>query len=195
MIIQITACCESFTANWTFCEKNYELVFKDKKKGSILPCGLSPVWIRLWVFRELEVLNPLPHTEHTWGFSPVWTRVCRFNKLGRSKAFPQISQGSRFLSPRAARCFGGATIVVSIKSPELLLPDDTYESPEIDFRSSSVMLGDEIGGIMSATSDIDKSSGESVIFCVCNRDSLKEWRKFCSVRQLKAIKSINASAK
>lgn len=89
--------------------------------------------------------------------------MCLFSRLGRSNAFPQISHGNRFLSPRAARCFGGATIVVSIKSPELLLPDDTYESPEIDFRSSSV-LGDEIGGIMSATSDIDKSSGESVIF-------------------------------
>lgn len=87
--------------------------------------------------------------------------MCRFRRLGRSKAFPQTSQGRRFLSPRGARCFGGATIVVSIKSPELLLPDDVYESPEIDFRSSSVLVGDEIGGMMSATSDIDRSKGES----------------------------------
>lgn len=50
---------------------------------------------------------------------------------------------------------------MSIKSPELLLPDDVYESPEIDFRSSSVLVGDAIGGMMSATSDIDKSKGES----------------------------------
>jgi hypothetical protein len=126
--------------------------------------------MRLWVFRELDVLNPFPQTEQTCGFSPVCTRVCRFKRLGRSKAFPQISHGSKFLSPRAARCFGGATIVVSIKSPELLLPDDTYESPEIDFRSSSV-LGDEIGGMTSATSDIDKSSGESVnIYLEYNRE-------------------------
>lgn len=51
--------------------------------------------------------------------------------------------------------------MVSIKSPELLLPDDVYESPEIDFRSSSVLVGEEIGGMMSATSDIDRSKGES----------------------------------
>lgn len=50
---------------------------------------------------------------------------------------------------------------MSIKSPELLLPDDVYESPEIDLRSSSVLAGDEMGGIISATSDIDRSSGES----------------------------------
>lgn len=87
--------------------------------------------------------------------------MCLFNKLGRSNDLPQISHGSIFLSPRGARCFGGATIVASIKSPELLLPEDIYESPEIDLRSSSV-FGDEIGGIMSATSDIDKSSGESM---------------------------------
>lgn len=88
--------------------------------------------------------------------------MCRFNKLGRSKAFPQTSQGRRFRSPRGALCFGGAKIVVSIKSPELLLPDEVYESPEIDFRSSSVFVGDEIGGMMSATSDMDRSKGESV---------------------------------
>ena len=94
--------------------------------------------------------------------SPVCTRVCRFNRLGLSKAFPHISHGKRFLSPRGARCFGGAWIVASIKSPELLLPDDVYESPEIDLRSSSVLLGDDIGGIItSATSDMDRSSGES----------------------------------
>lgn len=88
--------------------------------------------------------------------------MCRLRRLGRSNAFPQTSQGRRFRSPRGARCFGGATIVVSIKSPELLLPDDVYESPEIDFRSSSVFVGEEIGGMMSATSDIDRSNGESV---------------------------------
>jgi hypothetical protein len=87
--------------------------------------------------------------------------MCLFSKLGLSNALPQISHGSRFLSPRGARCFNGATIVASIKSPELLLPHETYESPEIDLRSSSV-LGDEIGGMISATSDIDKSSGESM---------------------------------
>lgn len=87
--------------------------------------------------------------------------MCLFNKLGRSKAFPQTSHGRRFLSPRGARCFGGATIVVSIKSPELLFPDDVYESPEIDLCSSSVLVGDAIGGITSATSDIDRSNGES----------------------------------
>lgn len=88
--------------------------------------------------------------------------MCRLSRLGRSKAFPHTSQGNKFRSPLGARCLGGATIVVSIKSPELLLPDDVYESPEIDFRSSSVLVGDEIGGMMSATSDIDKSKGESV---------------------------------
>jgi hypothetical protein len=87
--------------------------------------------------------------------------MCRLRRLGRSKAFPQTSHGRRFRSPRGARCFGGATIVVSIKSPELLLPEDVYESPEIDLRSSSVLAGDEIGGMMSATSDIDRSKGES----------------------------------
>lgn len=163
VVIEIAACCESLATNGTFCEVHYDQNLKCIAIYCVLPWGLSPVWIRLCVFNELEVLNPFPQTEQTWGFSPVWTRVCRFSRLGRSNAFPQISHGKRFLSPRAARCFGGATIVVSIKSPELLLPDDTYESPEIDLRSSSV-LGEEIGGMMSATSDIDKSSGESVIF-------------------------------
>lgn len=88
--------------------------------------------------------------------------MCLFNKLGRSKVLPQTSHGNKFRSPLGALCFGGATIVVSIKSPELLLPDDVYESPEIDFRSSSVFVGDAIGGMMSATSDIDRSNGESV---------------------------------
>jgi len=87
--------------------------------------------------------------------------MCRFKREGRSNALPHTSHGRRFLSPRGARCFGGAMIVVSIKSPELLLPDDVYESPEIDFLSSSVLVGDEIGGMMSATSDIDRSNGES----------------------------------
>jgi hypothetical protein len=92
---------------------------------------------------------------------PVWVLMCLLRRLGRSKAFPQTSHGRRFRSPRGARCFGGATIVVSIKSPELELPEDVYESPEIDLRSSSVLAGDEIGGMMSATSDIDRSKGES----------------------------------
>lgn len=87
--------------------------------------------------------------------------MCLFSRLGRSNAFPQTSHGRRFLSPRGARCFVGTAIVVSIKSPELLFPDDVYESPEIDFRSSSVLAGDEIGAITSARSDIDRSNGES----------------------------------
>jgi hypothetical protein len=34
-------------------------------------CGFSPLWMRLCVFSELDVLNPLPQTSQTWGFSPV----------------------------------------------------------------------------------------------------------------------------
>lgn len=88
-------------------------------------------------------------------------RICRFSKEGLSNLLPHTSHGKRFLSPRGARGLGGATIVVSIRSPVLLAPDDdVYDSPEMDLRSSSV-TGDEEGGKTSAIRDIDKSSGES----------------------------------
>lgn len=143
-------------------EKNHQLISINHVKYG-WRSGITKVLFKctLFIFDELHNFQVINNIAKLKMNLPVCVLMCLFSKLGRSKAFPQTSHGRRFLSPRGARCFAGTTIVVSIKSPELLFPDDVYESPEIDFRSSSVLAGDEIGGITSARSDIDKSNGES----------------------------------
>lgn len=80
---------------------------------------------------------------------------------------PQTSQGSIARSPRVGRAFGddfGKEIVVSIKSPVLLAPDDDVrESPETDLCSSSPLDGGEMGNRTRDNRDIDRSSGVSEI--------------------------------
>lgn len=97
---------------------------------------------------------------------PVCVLICLFNKLGRSKAFPQTSHGSKALSPLVGRAFGDDLCTdndESNRSPVLLaIDDDADESPETDLCSSSVLDGGEIGRRTRDSKDIDKSSGESV---------------------------------
>ena len=56
----------------------------------------------LWVFRLEDVEKPLLQTSQMCGFSPVCVLMCRFRRLGRSKAFPQMWQGNMVFS-RALR--------------------------------------------------------------------------------------------
>lgn len=98
---------------------------------------------------------------------PVCVRMCRFNRLGRSKALLHTSHGSRARSPRVGRARGdarGIVIDVSIKSPALLAADDVdvNDSPDMDLCSSSPPDDGEIGSMTRDSSDIDKSSGDSV---------------------------------
>jgi hypothetical protein len=87
--------------------------------------------------------------------------MCRFKRLGRSKAFLQTSHGKRFRSLRPGRDFGvDLTIAVSSRSPVLLAPDDCNDSPDIDLCSSSD--GGEMGNNTRDNNDNDRSSGESV---------------------------------
>lgn len=94
--------------------------------------------------------------------------MCRFSKLGRSKALPHTSHGSNARSPRFGRAFGddrGIVIDVSIRSPVLLAADDeddADDSPDTDLCSSSALDGGEIGNRTRESNDIDKSSGDSV---------------------------------
>lgn len=89
--------------------------------------------------------------------------MCLLSKLGRSKAFPQTSQGSRARSPRLGRDFGDERewctreIGVSIMS----LEDMESESPEMDLCSSSPLLVGEIGSRTRDMSDMERSRGES----------------------------------
>lgn len=92
--------------------------------------------------------------------------MCRFSRLGRSKALPQTSQGSSARSPRCGRAFGEArgilVMVVSCRSPVLLAADDDVDdSPETDLCSSSVLDGGEMGSMTRDSSDMDRSSGDS----------------------------------
>ena len=43
--------------------------------------GLSPLWMRRWVLRELEVEKAFPHTSHSNGFSPVGSSVERIKNI------------------------------------------------------------------------------------------------------------------
>lgn len=92
--------------------------------------------------------------------------ICLFNKLGRSKAFPQTSHGSKARSPLVGRALGDDLCTdndESNRSPVLLaIDDEADESPETDLCSSSVLDGGEIGRRTRDSKDIDKSSGESV---------------------------------
>lgn len=89
--------------------------------------------------------------------------MCRFNRDGLSKAFPQTSHGKSALSPLIGLVFGDlwALIGVSRMSPEELAAEEASESPDIDLCSSSVPLGGDIGSRTLERSDIDKSNGES----------------------------------
>lgn len=99
--------------------------------------------------------------------SPVCVRMCRFSRLGRSKALPQTSHGSSARSPRCGRAFGEArgilVMVVSCRSPVLLAADDddVDDSPDTDLCSSSVLDGGEMGSMTRDSSDMDRSSGDS----------------------------------
>lgn len=92
--------------------------------------------------------------------------MCRFNRLGRSKALPQTSHGKRARSPRVGRAFGedrGIVIDVSIISPALLAADDDVDdSPDTDLCSSSpAEFGGDIGSSTRDNNDMDRSSGDS----------------------------------
>lgn len=93
--------------------------------------------------------------------------ICLFNKLGRSKAFPQTSHGNKALSPLVGLAFGDDLCTdndESNKSPVLLaIDDDAEESPDTDLCSSSVLDGGEIGRSTRDSKDVDKSNGESEI--------------------------------
>lgn len=100
---------------------------------------------------------------------PVCVRMCRFKSEGRSNALPQTSHGSNARSPRVGRAFGdvrGIVIDVSIKSPALLAADedDVSDSPDMDLCSSSPPDGGLMGNITRDNNDIDKSSGDSVLW-------------------------------
>lgn len=97
---------------------------------------------------------------------PVCVRICRFNRLGRSKALPQTSHGKRARSPRVGRAFGedrGIVIDVSIISPALLAADDDVDdSPDTDLCSSSpAEFGGDMGSSTRDNNDMDRSSGDS----------------------------------
>lgn len=84
--------------------------------------------------------------------------MCRFKRDGRSKAFPQTSQGSKVLSERGALVLGD-TCRLTTKSTSV----DIVESPETDFRSS-VSPGElEPDDVMKdrLKRDIERSRGES----------------------------------
>lgn len=51
--------------------------------------GLSPVWSRMWLFKELGLLNFLPQIWHISFFSPVWLVSCRLRSVLAKNAFPQ----------------------------------------------------------------------------------------------------------
>ena len=61
---------------------------------SLQICGFSPVWMRRWVFKLLDVLKPFWQKSQTYGRSPVCILTCRSNRLGRSKTLPQVSHGN-----------------------------------------------------------------------------------------------------
>jgi hypothetical protein len=88
--------------------------------------------------------------------------VCRFNKLGLSKAFPHTSQGSKARSLLVGLDFGVdlGIIALSMRSPVLLAPDDWRDSPDIDLCSSSD--GGDMGRSTRDRRDSDKSRGEPV---------------------------------
>lgn len=89
--------------------------------------------------------------------------MCRLSRLGRSKAFPQTSQGSRARS-RLGLDFGEerwwwtSEIGVSINS----IDETDNESPDMDLCSSSPLLVGEIGNRTRDISDMERSRGESV---------------------------------
>lgn len=45
----------------------------------ILSNIILPVWVRLWIIKLLEVVNPLPQKLQTWSLSPVWVFICIAN--------------------------------------------------------------------------------------------------------------------
>ena len=51
-------------------------------------CGLSPVWVIIWVLRFLVWENTFSQWVHCYGFSLVWVLICLFSVLALGKAFP-----------------------------------------------------------------------------------------------------------
>ena len=51
-------------------------------------CGLSPVWVIIWVLRLLVWENTFSQWVHWYGFSLVWVLICLFSVLALGKAFP-----------------------------------------------------------------------------------------------------------
>lgn len=84
----------------------------------------------------------------------------RFNSEGRSKAFPQTSQGSNALSDLAGLLW--ILGVISRSSFEEPADDDVRESPDTDLCSSSAPEGGEIGRRTLERRDVERSRGESV---------------------------------
>lgn len=73
--------------------------------------------------------------------------MCRFNRLGRSKALPHTSHGSRARSPRCGRALGEARgklmMVLSSKSPPVLLAVDEVDDADDDDDDDDVIEDDE----------------------------------------------------
>lgn len=86
--------------------------------------------------------------------------ICLFNSDGRSKAFPQTSQGSNALSDFAGLLWiFGVSSNISLEDPA---DDDVKESPDTDLCSSSVPDGGDMGSRTRDNRDVDRSKGESV---------------------------------
>lgn len=125
------------------------------------------------MFKDDEVLNPLPQTIHTCGFSPeiffrlqfrtfcsvrfvylpVCVLICLLRREGLSKALLQTPQGSNVLSLGRAL---GVVIIFSGKSPCELAAE---LSPDTDFLSSSFDGGELLRALERR--DIERSRGES----------------------------------
>lgn len=87
--------------------------------------------------------------------------MCRFKSDGRSKAFPQTSQGNKALSDFAGLLWT-LGVVISNSSFDDPADDDVKESPETDLCSSSGPEGGEMGSSTLDSNDVDRSNGESV---------------------------------
>ena len=59
--------------------------------------GFSPVWVWLWTLRFDKLLHSLPQIPHLkTGLSPLWIRVCLFRLQDVENVFEQISHENNF---------------------------------------------------------------------------------------------------
>lgn len=133
----------------------------------------SSVYWSVRIFYRIRSSSQIKSQTMAWACSaeiankylPVCVRMCRFNRLGRSKALPHTSHGNRARSPRVGRAFGedrGIVIELSIRSPALLAADDDVDdSPDTDLCSSSPADVGDMGNKTRDKSDIDRSNGDS----------------------------------